>query len=100
MPFFKQLKVLRLESKDAADLFTLKYFPDGYFDMVYIDASHFYADVKRDIELWLPKVKKGKFMGGHDYADGRFAGVKKAVNEVFSDRQISVFDDSAWCVNV
>ena len=36
-------------------------FEDESFDLVYIDASHWYKDVVKDIELWLPKVKKGGY---------------------------------------
>ena len=42
-------------------------FPDEYFDYIYIDGEHLYDWVKRDIELWYPKLKTGGLMGGHDY---------------------------------
>lgn len=42
-------------------------FPDESLDFVYIDANHAYDFVKQDIELWYPKVKKGGYVGGHDY---------------------------------
>ena len=44
-----------------------KDFPDEYFDYVYIDGEHLYDYVKRDIELWYPKVKKGGMLAGHDF---------------------------------
>jgi len=62
MPFFKQLRVLRLPSVEASRLFE-----DGYFDMVYIDADHCYLAVKDDIKSWLPKIRGGGIIGGHDY---------------------------------
>ena len=43
------------------------YFPDEYFDVVFIDAEHTYDAVKRDIETWLPKVKTGGILIGHDW---------------------------------
>ena len=43
-----------------------KEFEDGVADLVFIDANHWYADVKQDIELWMPKIKKGGILCGHD----------------------------------
>lgn len=46
-------------------------------DMLFIDASHEYEDVKKDILAWRPFVKK--LICGHDYD---YPDVKRAVNEV------------------
>ena len=46
-------------------------------DFVYIDGNHDYDFVKRDIELFYPKVKSGGIIGGHDF-DGGDWGVAKA----------------------
>jgi len=56
-------------------------FPDGYFDLVYIDANHTYEFCKLDIELWLPKVRKGGIIGGHDAVEA--LGVLRAWTEAF-----------------
>lgn len=62
-------------------------FPDAYFDWVYIDASHEYEDVKRDLDSFLPKVKLGGWIAGDDY--GRRGswnnGVQVAVDEFVAD---------------
>lgn len=50
-------------------------------DFCFIDASHEYEDVKKDIELYLPKVKRGGILAGHDYVAG-WSGVVRAVNEL------------------
>ena len=60
-------------------------------DFVYIDANHSYTFVRDDIQAWLPKVKKGGIIGGHDYdwADKEHddeLAVKRAVDEAFGDR--------------
>ena len=70
-------ELLRLSSEDAS-----KTCADGYFDFVYIDASHKYKDCKADIKLWLPKIKIGGYISGHDYNINRHKGVRKAVNGI------------------
>lgn len=62
-------------------------FEDGYFDFIYIDAAHDYDSVKKDVEIWWPKLKEGGIFSGHDYFPdtriwrGKKCGVWEAVNE-------------------
>jgi predicted O-methyltransferase YrrM len=81
---------LRMDSCEAA-----KQFDDESLDVVYIDMTHTYEAVKKDIQCWLPKVKTGGYIAGHDY--GNFPGVFKAVNEAFSNK-ITVMDSISWIV--
>jgi hypothetical protein len=60
---------------------------DASLDLVYIDAEHTYDAVKADVLAWLPKVKDGGWIGGHDYnhpneARGKLWGVKSAVDKL------------------
>lgn len=64
-------------------------FPDQYFNIVYIDASHDYESVKKDINAWLPKVKPGGYICGDDYCTA-WIGVYDAVNEIFGKDNIKV----------
>jgi hypothetical protein len=66
-------------------------FPDKYFDFIYIDGSHEYEDVKRDIELYLPKTKH--IIGGHDYQK-EWPGVVQAVNETLGQPHNTYADES------
>lgn len=83
----------KCDSKTAA-----KDFEDGSFDLVYIDAMHTYDAVKTDIEAWLPKVRKGGIISGHDYWSGR-DGLVRAVDEKFG-KPDRTFNDSSWLVFV
>lgn len=56
---------------------------DETFDVVFIDADHSYDAVKRNIELYQPKMKPGGVICLHDYGvEGCFE--KQAVDELFS----------------
>lgn len=79
-------------------IYGAKLFPDDYFDVVFIDANHTYSYVKQDIENWLPKVKKGGLLFGHDYGYPGLNGVKKAVDETFEKGKINLYDDYVWSV--
>lgn len=74
----------------------VRHFPDEYFDFVYIDADHTYESCLQDIADWYPKVKKGKFLLGHDYRKyvtpaGIVFGVIEAVNNFARDNNLSFF---------
>jgi len=79
---------LKMKSEEAVQLFN-----NGTLDLVYIDGLHTYEGVKNDIIIWLPKVKEGLYIGGHDYLNP--CGVKEAVNELFGQPD-RVFGDSSW----
>ncbi len=83
MLYYPQLRVIRATSILAANMF-----PNGYLDFVYIDGDHTYEAVKDDINAWLPKVRKGGIIGGHDYNHRRIPGVKQAVDELFSEVEL------------
>lgn len=69
-------------------------FEDEIFDFIYIDADHSYEGVKKDITNCLSKLKKGGFIGGHDYTYQLF-DVKKAVDEILGEPD-KIFQDSSW----
>ena len=72
---------------------------DGWFDAVYIDADHSKAGVLADLQAWVPKVRSGGVIAGHDYLDGVLDegvfGVKSAVLEFFG-REPDIVTDEKW----
>jgi hypothetical protein len=75
-----------------------KEFKDNSIDFLFIDANHTYEFVKRDIEYYLPKMKKGSIMAGHDYNE-HHPGVLQAVNEAFPNVTYDKQED-VWSVNL
>ena len=67
-----------MQSWDAAEKYA-----DGSLDFVYIDADHHYDAVCRDIDAWLPKVRSGGIIAGHDFCNYPGFGVIEAVMERF-----------------
>jgi len=57
--------------------------PNRSLDFVFIDANHSYEYVLQDIKLWLPKVKDGGVIAGHDFLYSE--GVRTAVHETFGN---------------
>ena len=60
-------------------------FPDDYFDYIYIDATHLYDSVKADLNDYLPKLKAGGLMCGHDYTANPDFSVIPAVDEFIEE---------------
>lgn len=73
--------------------------PDSSLDFVYVDANHTYEHCLADIKAWLPKVKPGGYIGGHDYLAACFLGVVNAVNEVIGAPDMQ-FEDTSWLKRV
>lgn len=60
--------------------------PNESMDLIFIDGDHRESAVRDDIELYLPLVKRGGILAGHDYSTLRWRGVKRAVDKFFGDR--------------
>lgn len=65
------------------------------YGLVYIDASHRYEDVKRDLSSAL-ELHPTIGIAGHDYASG-WSGVVRAVDETLGKPQTQ-YVDSSWLV--
>ncbi len=79
--FAKEIKSDKVVIDKQYSYNAVKDYTDNCFDFIYIDASHIYKDVKKDLNDWLPKLKKGGLMCGHDYANISNFGVIQAVDE-------------------
>lgn len=86
------VKIIREFSHKAS-----KFFPDNFFDFVYIDADHSKEGCWLDLNSWFPKVKQGGILSGHDYISKEKTilyghkvefGVIEAVTEFRKDNHI------------
>jgi len=73
------LRVMKYESTKAAETFI-----DESLDFIFIDAGHTFEEVLADITAWLPKVKQGGIIGGHDFSTN-WPGIEMAVRETFGN---------------
>lgn len=85
-----KVEILRKTSVEAAPVV-----PDG-LDLVFIDGNHSYEYVRRDIDLWYPKVRTGGMISGHDYDPVVFPQVVRAVNGYFGMENIIVGSSNTW----
>lgn len=73
-PVIGKFNPIQMHSIDAAKLFD-----DDSLDFVMIDAAHDYQSVKEDVIAWLPKVKAGGLLAGHDEC---ISGVRRALQDL------------------
>ena len=64
--------IIKAFSEDAA-----KRVKDSSLDFVYIDSNHEFEFVVRDLAAWIPKVRQGGIIAGHDY-DARYKAIHVA----------------------
>lgn len=58
-------------------------------DFIYIDSNHEYESVKKEIDLYYPKIKQGGIIGGHDFWASEM-GVCKAVLEFTEEHNLQL----------
>jgi hypothetical protein len=79
---------IRSTSVEASKLYN-----DSTLDVVFIDACHDYECVRDDIIAWLPKIKPGSIICGHDIT---WPSVFQAIKEAFGDNLILNYNESVW----
>ena len=66
-----------------------KLFEKDSLDFVYIDGNHNYECVLADIRNYYPLIKKGGYIGGHDFL-GEYFGVIKAVTQFANEKRLGL----------
>ncbi len=79
-PLEGHYNLITTESPRCAEIYK-----DKSIDFVFIDGDHSYDAVIKDIKAWLPKIKTGGILSGHDY---EIPSVKKACHDVLGERNL------------
>ena len=82
------INVIRQPSIEAS-----KNYKDNSLDFVFIDAAHDYGNVCADINVWLPKVKRGAILAGHDYA---YPPIQQALKDTLKDNFSFNAGEDVW----
>jgi len=90
---FLRINPIFERSLEASNLFG-----DHTLDAVFIDACHAEEAVKKDIDAWLPKLKKSGIMFGDDWV---FDSVRKGVLSRFSENLIrNSINGHLWWIQI
>ena len=68
-------------------------------DFIFLDGDHSKASVEEDIKLWLPHVRPGGTLAGHDYytvEQRHHPGVREAVDAAFGTKLVRHPAGSIW----
>ncbi|MBN1609082.1 MAG: class I SAM-dependent methyltransferase [Polyangiaceae bacterium] len=86
------INVIRADTAEAA-----LQFEDQSVGLVMFDADHSREGLTRELVAWLPKVRKGGVLCGHDYNNPGHPGVTQAVDELLGKPTCHV--DWFWAVH-
>ena len=90
---FPQARIIRKTSKEAIERLWLS-------DLIFLDGSHEYEDVKWECNNYLHAVRSGGVLSGHDY--NIFEGVNKAVDEFAKqiNKPVQQLHGNIWYFNL
>lgn len=80
--------------KGTIDTF-LEQYPDVEVDFAYVDGCHTYEAVKYDLQKVMANRRPRVAVGGHDYCDKDWEGVRRAIEECIG-RPDARFADTSW----
>lgn len=91
-PLKDYIKVIKGNSHDEE---VVGLFRNESLDAIFIDGDHSHKGVKKDLDLWYPKIKIGGLVSGHDYIWGG-KGVKPIVDFFSGFRAIPFWQGDVW----
>lgn len=95
----QKINMLRMTFDEA-----ISKFEDNSIDVLHIDGSHHYDDVKHDFYMWLPKVKKDGIIFLHDISEdivlGSIMGSNKFWNELSEKFKNTIRFDFSWGLGI
>jgi len=62
-------------------------FEDESLDAMYLDADHSEAHIRADLAAWIPKIKKGGVVAGHDYC---------MTGSLIPSVRVTVYPEQTW----
>lgn len=83
---YENIVKIKSDSVDASLMF-----PNNFFDLIYVDADHSEIPFRKDMTSWIPKVKTGGIISGHDYYF-----VREYLRQFTQDQGVMVFEDESW----
>ena len=89
--FLHKIEFIKKYSEEA-----VKMFKDESIDFIYVDGNHGYDFVKKDLELYYPKLKKGGVIAGDDID---LEDIFRAVSEFCVKNNLRcVIKDNDWII--
>ena len=80
---FKKLKAKSVIAAESVPLQSI--------DLLYLDGDHRYWNVIAESGIWMPKIKMGGYIAGHDWCDH----IVTALTKVLGD-PITIYEDGSW----
>ncbi len=80
---------IRVEVIAEPSLVAAERFPPASVDRIFLDGSHDGASVTQDLEAWLPRLRAGGILAGHDH-DAKHPDLCAAVEEFAARRGLRV----------